>query len=89
MVAPRDGVVVGIDNLKLARIARLAGAPKALGAGVDMAARLGDEVRAGQTLYTVYAAYRNELSLAHQSSERDSGVTLGQRDELTRLNVEM
>ncbi|NAW35403.1 thymidine phosphorylase family protein [Halomonas alimentaria] len=89
VLAPEDGVVVGIDNLKLARIARLAGAPKALGAGVDMAVRLGDTIRAGQTLYTVYAAFRNELSLAHQSSERDSGVTLGQRDQLMHLNVEM
>ncbi|MDT0500357.1 MULTISPECIES: hypothetical protein [unclassified Halomonas] len=38
---------------------------------------------------TVYAAHRNELSLAHQSSERDSGITLGERDELPQLNVEM
>jgi thymidine phosphorylase len=89
VVAPEDGVVIAIDNLKLARIARLAGAPKATGAGVDLAVRIGDEVRAGQRLYTVYAAFRNELALAHRSSERDSGFTLGHRDQLTRLNVEM
>ena len=89
VVAPESGVVIGIDNLKLARIARLAGAPKAAGAGVDMAVRIGDEVKAGQRLYTVYAAFRNELALAHQSSQRDSGFTLGHRGQLTRLNVEM
>ena len=89
VVAPQDGVVIGIDNLQLARIARLAGAPKAAGAGVDMAARIGDELKAGQRLYTVYAAFRNELALAHRTSERDSGFTLGRRDQLTHLNVEM
>ncbi|MDR5901555.1 thymidine phosphorylase family protein [Halomonas icarae] len=89
VTAPRGGVVVAIDNLKLARVARLAGAPKATGAGIDLAVRLGDVVRPGQPFYTVYAAYRNELTLAHQSSERDSGITLGEHDELPQLNVEM
>ncbi|MBE0488031.1 MAG: thymidine phosphorylase family protein [Halomonas sp.] len=88
VVAPEAGVVIGIDNLKLARIARLAGAPKATGAGVDLLARIGDRIEAGQPLYRVHAAYRNELAFAHQSSERDSGFSLGQADQITRLNVE-
>jgi thymidine phosphorylase len=36
--------VVGIDNLQVAQIARLAGAPKVKGAGVDMMCRLGETV---------------------------------------------
>ncbi|MBB3189875.1 thymidine phosphorylase family protein [Halomonas cerina] len=88
VVAPVKGVVTAIDNLRLARIARLAGAPKAAGAGVELFARIGDEMAAGQPLYRVYAAYRNELAFAHQASERDSGFGLGRKDEITRLNVE-
>lgn len=88
VVAHEAGVVTGIDNLKLARIARLAGAPKAAGAGVDLLARIGDRVEAGQPLYRVHAAFRNELAFAHQSSERDSGFSIGQAAQITRLNVE-
>ncbi|PMR71404.1 thymidine phosphorylase family protein [Halomonas heilongjiangensis] len=87
-VAPAAGVVIAIDNLKLARIAHLAGAPMAAGAGIDAFVRIGDTVGAGQPLYRVYAAYRNELAFAHRSSARDSGITLGRADEITRLNVE-
>ena len=88
VTAPAAGVVTGIDNLKLAQVARLAGAPKSPGAGVDVFVRIGDTVRAGQPLYRVYAAYRNELAFAHQASERHSGIALGRIDEITRLNVE-
>lgn len=88
VLATAKGVVTGIDNLKLARIARLAGAPKAPGAGVDLFRRIGDTVSTGQPLYRVHAAYRNELTFAHQSTERDSGIAIGSAEEITRLNVE-
>lgn len=88
VLAAADGVVTGIDNLKLARIARLAGAPKAAGAGVDLLMRIGDHVTRGQPLYRVHAAYRNELTFAHQSTERESGIAIGRAEEITRLNVE-
>ncbi|WP_280546474.1 MULTISPECIES: thymidine phosphorylase family protein [unclassified Halomonas] len=88
VLAATDGVVTGIDNLKLARIARLAGAPKAAGAGVDLLMRIGDPVATGQPLYRVHAAYRNELTFAHQSTERESGIAIGRAEEITRLNVE-
>jgi len=86
--AAADGVVTGINNLKLARIARLAGAPKAAGAGVDLLRRIGDPVTTGEPLYRVHAAYRNELTFAHQSTERDTGIAIGRPDEIIRLNVE-
>jgi predicted deacylase len=46
--APADGVVAGIDNVQIARIARLAGAPKVQGAGVDLLRKLGHAVAAGE-----------------------------------------
>ncbi|WP_355662332.1 thymidine phosphorylase family protein [Halomonas salifodinae] len=88
VTAPQDGVVTAIDNRRLARIARLAGAPKAKGAGVDLLARIGDTVTAGQPLYRVYASYRNERNAAHQCCDGDNGFTLGEASAIVPLNVE-
>lgn len=88
VLAPEDGVVTAIDNLRMARIARLAGAPKARNAGVELFAQLGDTVVKGQPLYRVYAAFRSECGFALQSSERDSGYRIGSQHQLTRMNLE-
>jgi len=73
VLAPADGVVGAIDNLHLARIARLAGAPQVAGAGVDLLAKLGDAVRAGQPLYCIHACYAADLAFARTAAERDCG----------------
>ena len=86
--APQDGVVTGIDNLQLARIARLAGAPKVQGAGVDLLHKLGAGVSQGQPLYRVYAAYAADLEFARQACLRSNGFTLGRAEELAPLFVE-
>jgi thymidine phosphorylase len=73
VLAPADGVVGEIDNLHLARIARLAGAPQVGGAGVDLLAKLGDAVRTGQPLYRIHACYAADLTFARTAAERDGG----------------
>ncbi|MCC7033971.1 MAG: thymidine phosphorylase family protein [Acidobacteria bacterium] len=78
--ANRDGVVVGVDNERLARIARLAGAPKAEGAGVDLFRRLGDAVTRGQPLYRVHAASPSELEFVRRQVLVGSGFTIGPAD---------
>ena len=86
--APADGVVTGIDNYQIARIARLAGAPKVQGAGVDLACKLGDTVRAGTLLYRVYAGFGADLAFARQACERATGYRLGTAAEVPRVFVE-
>ena len=88
VLAKRDGIVSGIDNQQLARLARLAGAPKVQGAGVDLMFTLGDTVKAGQTLYRVYAAYSSDLGFARQASERNAGYYLGEAGSETCQSVE-
>lgn len=88
VTAPRDGVVTGIDNLQIARIARLAGAPKVAGAGVDLARKLGEPVRAGEPLYRVYAEYPADRDFALQASARDSGYRIGDPHEVPQVFVE-
>lgn len=64
LAAARDGRVVYIDNRKLARLAKLAGAPGAKAAGLQMEVRLGDQVERGQPLLQVHAETRGELAYA-------------------------
>jgi thymidine phosphorylase len=64
LAAPRGGTVIAIDNRRLARIAKLAGAPKAPSAGIDLHVQLGDVVEHGQPLFTLHAATRGELAYA-------------------------
>jgi thymidine phosphorylase len=75
--APGSGQVIGIDNLQLARMARLAGAPQVAGAGVDLLAKLGDRVEAGQTLYRLHAQFPADLHFARSLAEKDCGYRLG------------
>lgn len=64
VAATQDGVIKAIDNRRLARTAKLAGAPEAKTAGVDLHVRLGAAVRAGQPLLTMHAEAEGELTYA-------------------------
>ncbi len=88
ITASRTALVTAIDNLQLARIARLAGAPKVQGAGVDLLCKLGEPVQVGEPLYRVYAAYPADLEFARQACTRHSGFSLGTAAEVTPLFVE-
>jgi thymidine phosphorylase len=67
--APSAGRITAIDNRVLSRAAKLAGAPNAPAAGVDVHVRLGDIVRAGQPLFTLHAQAPGELAYARQYVE--------------------
>jgi thymidine phosphorylase len=64
IVAQRPGEVQAIDNRRIARLAKLAGAPDDKAAGVDLHVRLNDMVAAGQPLFTVHAESPGELAYA-------------------------
>jgi thymidine phosphorylase len=78
VTADRDGVVASIDNLRLSRLARLSGAPKIQGAGVDLFRKLGDPVARGEPLYRVHAEYGSDLAFAREWAKLDSGYTIGE-----------
>ncbi|HSG67038.1 MAG TPA: thymidine phosphorylase, partial [Gammaproteobacteria bacterium] len=58
------GTVVTIDNRRLAKAAKLAGAPNGPAAGVEMHVRLGARVGKGEPLYSVHAETPGELAYA-------------------------
>lgn len=68
-----SGVVTQIDNRKLAKIAKLAGAPDHAAAGIRFYAPIGKEIHQGDVLYTIYTEGKGQLEyvLQYISSEKD------------------
>ncbi|GAB4365478.1 MAG: thymidine phosphorylase family protein [Kiloniellaceae bacterium] len=62
VAAARTGRVEAIDNRRLAKVAKLAGAPDAKAAGVELHVRIGARVERGAPLYTVHAEAPGELA---------------------------
>ncbi len=88
VLSSRAGMVTGIDNLQIARIARLAGAPKVPHAGVDLRCKLGREVQAGELLYRVHAGFASDLAFARAAVAKSDAYTLGQAVDMPHVFVE-
>lgn len=67
------GIIVKVDNRKLAKIAKLAGAPENNAAGVDFLTPIDTKVEKGQTLYVIHAESKGELeyALEYYHSQKD------------------
>ena len=74
LTAGREGRVVAIDNRKIAKLAKLAGAPEAKAAGVELHVALGDIVSARQPLCTVHADAPGELAYALDYAAANPGI---------------
>ena len=74
VTAAKPGRVTSIDNRRLAMVAKLAGAPGAKAAGVEMHVRLGFEVDKGKPLYTVHAETPGELAYAFNYVEANEDI---------------
>lgn len=70
----KSGTVKKIDNRKLARVAKLAGAPKSSGAGVMFYAPLGKKIKENDVLFSIYADASGELEYAKQYLEKITGL---------------
>lgn len=73
-----SGFVTEINNLQMARIARMAGAPMDMGAGVDLLKKLGDSVSAGDVLYRIHAEFPSDFDFAVEMAKKDAGFKIGQ-----------
>jgi thymidine phosphorylase len=79
LVARRAGLILDVDNRKIAKLAKLAGAPEAKAAGVELHVRLGDFVADGQPLCTVHADARGELAYALDYAAANPAFTVRER----------
>jgi thymidine phosphorylase len=73
ITAERDGVIESIDNRRLSLVAKLAGAPMATAAGVDLHVKQGSTIEKGQPLYMIHAEASGELEYAldYVASQKD------------------
>jgi len=73
VLAPEDGIVTSVDCYRLARVARLAGAPMDKGAGIELYARVGDRVEKGAPLYRIIACVEGDLRFAREMATESTG----------------
>ncbi|VVE07334.1 phosphonate metabolism protein/1,5-bisphosphokinase (PRPP-forming) PhnN [Pandoraea iniqua] len=76
IVAQTDGVVTTIDGWEVSGIARDAGAPSDMGAGVDLLCTVGQSVRAGDALLRVHGNDPQRLAAAAARAQAVSGIVL-------------
>ena len=74
VAAPRDGHVSSMDCFRIARLARLAGAPTDPGAGLDLLKRNGDRVREGEPLFRIHGEEETDFHAAVEAAAQESGV---------------
>ncbi|HVI33571.1 thymidine phosphorylase family protein [Phenylobacterium sp.] len=74
--APSAGHVAAVDCLRIASVARLAGAPTDPGAGVEMLRKTGEPVAAGEPLYRIYGSGRFDFGFAVEAAQEDTGVRI-------------
>lgn len=74
MLAIKTAKVIGIDNRRISRLAKLAGAPNSKTAGVYLHVKTGDKVNAHDPILTVHAESKGELDYALNYLERDRGL---------------
>lgn len=74
VLAAKSGKIICMDNRRLARIAKLAGAPAAAAAGIDLHVRIGDAIEKGQPLFTIHAVTKGEQDYALDYLTNQHGV---------------
>lgn len=66
VLSEAKGTIKSVDNRKLARVAKLAGAPKSPSAGVFYNASIGKQIEKGDMLFRIYAESPGELDYAKE-----------------------
>lgn len=74
VLAGHDGTVRSVDNRRLARIAKLAGAPRSAAAGISFHAPIGRKVSKGDLLFTIHAEAHGELEYARAYMRQENGT---------------
>ena len=74
--ASRGGRVRHISNECVSKIARIAGAPEDKGAGIYLHHHVGDKVKKGEKLFTIYAHSEQELGFAVEACSKIDGFVV-------------
>jgi AMP phosphorylase len=74
--ASKSGRVAEISNRAISKIARVAGAPEYEGAGIYLNKHIGDRVRKGETLFSVYCHDRDKADYTRYAIENLEGFLI-------------
>ena len=74
VTASSTGQVTSLDNRRLAKVAKLAGAPEDNAAGLELHVRVGDRVDIRQPLYTIHSESPGELAYALNYARANPGI---------------
>lgn len=79
IMSDRTGAIAAMDNRRIGRLAKLAGAPEDKAAGLQLHVRIGDKVQPGSPLCTVHAQSPGELAyaMAYAGANPDMFVIAG------------
>jgi len=66
--AEKNGKIVGLDISLLTKMARLSGAPSDKNAGIMLSKNIGEKIKKGETLLTVFAENERKLKIAYEFS---------------------
>ena len=73
----RKGVIKGISNTIVSRIARVAGAPVNKGAGIYLCKDVGSSVKKGEELFTIYSESKQKLCYAKDVLKEENPFVVG------------
>ena len=82
-----SGWVLWVNSQRLVEAARLAGAPKDKGAGIYLHKKIGDSVRQGERILTVYAEKAGKLEKAREILQQERVVMVGHRTEMIMATI--
>ncbi len=77
--ANESGKILWIYNRVIANIAKTAGAPKYKGAGIYLYKKIGDPVRKGEKLFTVFAEKSTKLQEVEKMLETETPLMIGKK----------
>ena len=72
--AKKAGKITAIDNFAISKIARIAGAPQDIEAGIYLYKHVGDKVKKGEKLFTIYSKGKESLKYAVEISNSVDAV---------------
>ena len=72
--AETSGILKRIDNRKIAKLAKLSGAPQSKSAGISLNVHLNDKVEKDGLLYTLFAESQGELNYALEYKNRHNDI---------------
>jgi len=76
ILAPSSGYIVAFFNKRLVELARMAGAPSEKKAGVKIHKKMGERVKKGEPLMTVYSSSGRQLESAVKDAKRQMPIVV-------------